>query len=189
MLRGALMLGLLAPVLVGCGSGVAAPAPPPSAAAQRANGPAAARPARRYGRVGHDAIPVLMYHVIARPPEGTPYPGLWTAPRAFAGQMAALQRAGFHGVTLDDAVEHWRRGLDLPAHPVVVSFDDGYAGQRRAAAPVLRRLRWPGVLDLEVHNLHVAGGLRPSDVRALLRDCWELASHTLTHPDLTTLAP
>ena len=191
MLRGALLLGLLVPVLAGCGGGSGTPASRPAPVARPAGGPAtgSARPPRRFGRPGRDAIPMLMYHVIAAPPAGTPYPGLWTAPRAFAAQMAALHRAGFHGVTLDDVVDHWRRGLVLPAHPVVVSFDDGYASQRRAAGPVLGRLGWPGVLNLEVHDLHVAGGLSAADVRALLRQGWELASHTLTHPDLTTLGP
>jgi peptidoglycan/xylan/chitin deacetylase (PgdA/CDA1 family) len=45
------------------------------------------------------------------------------------------------------------------------------------------------VLDLEVANLHVAGGLSARQVRALLADGWELAAHTLTHPDLTAVGP
>jgi peptidoglycan/xylan/chitin deacetylase (PgdA/CDA1 family) len=43
------------------------------------------------------------------------------------------------------------------------------------------------VLNLTVKNLHVSGGLSQFRVRRLLADGWELASHTLTHPDLPSL--
>ena len=99
--------------------------------------------------------------------------------------MRALARAGYSGVTLGQAWAAWHGGPGLPRHPVVVSFDDGYYSQYHAAAPVLRRLGWPGELNLEVHNLSVAGGLSATQVRTLLGQGWELAAHTLTHPDLT----
>jgi peptidoglycan/xylan/chitin deacetylase (PgdA/CDA1 family) len=68
---------------------------------------------------------------------------------------------------------------------VVVSFDDGYLGDYTHARPVLRGLGWPGVLNLAVHNV-MRGDLDPHQVRALIRDGWEIDSHTITHPDLTT---
>ena len=43
------------------------------------------------------------------------------------------------------------------------------------------------MLNLTVKNLHVSGGLSQFQVRRLLEDGWELASHTLTHPDLPSL--
>jgi peptidoglycan/xylan/chitin deacetylase (PgdA/CDA1 family) len=129
-----------------------------------------------------------MYHVIAAAPAtGTPYPELWVPPEAFAAQMKALKRAGYHGVTLSQMWDAWHGGPGLPRHPVVVSFDDGYTSQFRSAAPVLHRLGWPGVINLEVKNLHVAGGMNAREVRGLLARGWELASHTRTHPDVTTL--
>jgi peptidoglycan/xylan/chitin deacetylase (PgdA/CDA1 family) len=51
---------------------------------------------------------------------------------------------------------------------------------------VLSALGWPGVLNLELRNLG-RGGITSRQVRALLAAGWELASHTLNHPDLTTL--
>ena len=51
----------------------------------------------------------------------------------------------------------------------------------------MQRRSWPGVLNLTVKNLHVSGGFSQYKVRQLLADGWELASHTLTHPDLPGL--
>jgi peptidoglycan/xylan/chitin deacetylase (PgdA/CDA1 family) len=98
--------------------------------------------------------------------------------------MRGLAVAGFHGVTLSQAWAAWHGGPALPAHPVVVSFDDGYASQYTVAGAVLRKLGWPGVLNLETARLSARGGLTAARVRALLARGWELSSHTLTHPDL-----
>jgi peptidoglycan/xylan/chitin deacetylase (PgdA/CDA1 family) len=68
---------------------------------------------------------------------------------------------------------------------VVVSFDDGYAAQYTIAGRMLRRLGWPGVLNLQVDRVDARGGLTSAQVRTLVRRGWELSSHTFTHPDLT----
>jgi peptidoglycan/xylan/chitin deacetylase (PgdA/CDA1 family) len=128
-----------------------------------------------------------MYHVIATPKPGTPNAELWVPPRRFKAQLTRLARAGYRGVTLSQVWQAWHGGPGLPRHPVVVSFDDGYDDQYSVAAPFLRRLGWPGVLNLEVHNLHVAGGLTSRQVRTMIAAGWELDAHTLTHPDLTTV--
>lgn len=131
-------------------------------------------------------VPILMYHVIAPAPVSADYPELFVAPDRFEAQMRALARAGFHGVTLDRAVAAWDGTARLPRRPVVVSFDDGSLGQATRAAPVLRRLGWPGVLNLEVKNLG-PDGMPVHLARRLVRSGWQVASHTVDHPDLTAV--
>jgi peptidoglycan/xylan/chitin deacetylase (PgdA/CDA1 family) len=128
-----------------------------------------------------------MYHVVHGPPAGTPYPELWVPPRRFAEHMFMLRRHGYRGVTLDQVWQAWHGGPGLPAKPVVVSFDDGYLSQYQHAAKTLKALRWPGVLNLEVKNLGLAGGLTRRQLGAMARDGWEIDAHTITHPDLTTV--
>jgi peptidoglycan/xylan/chitin deacetylase (PgdA/CDA1 family) len=138
----------------------------------------------------HDRpVPILMYHVIAEPIANAPYPDLYVPREDFAAEMKWLDGHGYHAVTLRRVFDYWRTGEALPPHPVVVSFDDGYHSHYTSALPVLRALRWPGVLNLEVRNERHSWGLRPPLLRALVRAGWEIDAHTINHPDLTTLTP
>jgi peptidoglycan/xylan/chitin deacetylase (PgdA/CDA1 family) len=132
-------------------------------------------------------VPILMYHHIAPPGPSARLPALWVRPAAFAAHVRALRRAGYRAVTLGRVWDAWHGGRPLPRRPVVLSFDDGYADQVRHALPALRRARWPGVLNLALDFLPAMGGT--AAVRRLLAAGWEIDSHSLTHPDLTTLAP
>lgn len=131
------------------------------------------------------SVPIFMYHVLADPPDGAPFPGLFVRPADFRQHVAWLAKHGYQGVTLTDVWEHWHGGDALPPKPIVLSFDDGYTSIASVALPALRRIGWPGVLNLKVGNL--ADAIRPRDVRALVAAGWELGAHTITHPDLTSL--
>ena len=134
----------------------------------------------------HDRpVPILMYHVIAPPPADAAFPELFVLPSDFAAQMSWLAAHGFHAVTLHRVYDYWLHGSPLPPRPIVVSFDDGTLGQDVHAVPVLRRLHWPGVLNLKVNALHSRYTLPPWRVRHMLAAGWELDAHTITHPDLT----
>jgi peptidoglycan/xylan/chitin deacetylase (PgdA/CDA1 family) len=166
-------------------------APPLAAAPARhdraAHGAVPAAPVEVRGRAARRlAVPILTYHVVGTPAAGTPNERLWVGEHDFAVQMRALARAGYAAVTLRQAFDAWSGRGGFPRRPVVISFDDGYRDQFKNAFPVLRRLGWPGVLNLELRNLGPAG-ITPREVERLLAAGWELDSHTLTHPDLTAV--
>src|SRR4051812_14107325 len=130
-------------------------------------------------------VTILMYHRVGGPAPAGRGRRLWVSRRLFARQPPALGRGGYRAVTLDRVWRAWHGGGKLPARPVVLSFDDGYGGQYRHAAPALRRHGWPGVLNLELSRLGVPGGLGRAQVRRLVAAGWEVDAHSLTHPDLT----
>lgn len=152
-----------------------------------AGGGQSSRAATTAGATAARGVPILLYHQIAAAPPGARNRALYVSPSRFRRQIDALAAAGYHAVTLAQVWRHWHHGGKLPRKPVVVSFDDGYANQYTAAFPVLRRHGWPGVLNLQLDRVGVAGGLSRTRVRALLKARWELGDHTLTHPDLTTV--
>ena len=174
-------------VLAGCGGGDA-----PVKHATKQAGKGALKAERANGSLAPQAgsyrgpAPILMYHVVTAPPAGVAYAELWTPRETFRATIALLVRSGYHGVTLAQAWRAWHGGPGLPAHPVVISFDDGYLSHWTHAKPVLRAAGWPGVLNLEGKNIG-PGGLTRRQVRGLIAAGWEIDSHTLTHPDLRTL--
>lgn len=127
-----------------------------------------------------------MYHVIGPTPPQARLPGLYVSRRDFAAQLRWLANHGYHAVTLRSVLSYWGGREPLPPRPIVLSFDDGYREHFTNAAPLLRRHQWPGVLNLDYAQL-VDQELTGPMIRQLLADGWELASHTLTHPDLTTV--
>jgi peptidoglycan/xylan/chitin deacetylase (PgdA/CDA1 family) len=143
------------------------------------------------GQPGTEPVPILMYHVINPPPAGAPFPGLYVPTEEFAEQMRALAGAGFHAVTMDQLWAYWHEGIPLPAgKPIVLSFDNGYQSQYTNALPVLRRLGWPGVENLQLTGLPPSqGGLSQAQVRGLVAAGWELDTQGFSHADLITLDP
>jgi peptidoglycan/xylan/chitin deacetylase (PgdA/CDA1 family) len=141
------------------------------------------------GKPGDEAVPILMYHVIAAPPTGAPFPGLYVTPAEFAEQMQSLQSAGWHAVTLDELQANWRRGAGLGAgKPVVLTFDNGYQSQYTQALPVLRRLGWVADENMQLAGLPPSqGGLGEEEIRGLVAAGWELDTQGFTHADLIKL--
>jgi peptidoglycan/xylan/chitin deacetylase (PgdA/CDA1 family) len=133
-------------------------------------------------------VPVLMYHVIANPPASAQLPELYVDPKAFVRQMEWLKSQGFQGVSLNQVYDAWFSGGELPEKPVVVSFDDGYRSQYVYARPELRKLGWPGVLSAISGRIGQPNAeLSDAMVSQMIRDGWELDSHTIHHLDVTTL--
>ena len=141
------------------------------------------------GRPGTASVPILMYHVIAAPPAGAPFPGLYVPPAEFVEQMQALKSAGWRPVTLDQLRAYWRHGSRLPpGKPIVLTFDNGYHSQYSEALPVLKRLGWVADENIQLTGLPPSqGGLTDGEVRALINAGWELDTQGISHADLITL--
>jgi peptidoglycan/xylan/chitin deacetylase (PgdA/CDA1 family) len=143
----------------------------------------------RNGPLGRDAVPILMYHVIAPPPPGAPFPGLYVDPAQFAEQMQALEAAGWHAVTPDQVAAYWHEGRPLGAgKPIVISFDNGYQSQFTQALPILRRLGWVAEENIQLSGLPPSqGGLGQAEVRGMVNAGWELDTQGISHADLIAL--
>jgi peptidoglycan/xylan/chitin deacetylase (PgdA/CDA1 family) len=135
-------------------------------------------------------VPILVYHHVLAKAKGPPLLVMGVA--RFRAQLAYLAAHGYQAVTLRRVYDVWTGEGVLPAKPVVITFDDGYADQVRNAAPILRRYGWPAELDLISEALYLgsnapARSLTPDMVRGLLDAGWGLESHSVSHADLTQL--
>jgi peptidoglycan/xylan/chitin deacetylase (PgdA/CDA1 family) len=191
---GVALPAVVAIVVVALGSGGSAKKG--AGAARGASRPASTAPRTvttttpvRNGPRGHEAVPILMYHVIAAPPAGAPFPGLYVEPQLFAAEMRALKQAGWHAVTPDEVEANWREGRPLGSgKPIVVSFDNGYQSQYTQALPVLRRLGWQAEENIQLSGLPPSqGGLLQRQIRGMVAAGWELDTQGFSHADLITL--
>jgi len=162
------------------------------AAARSAGGtssPSATNTTATGGAPGTQPVPILTYHVIAAPPAGAPFPGLYVTPVEFSAQVQALKDGGWHAVTLDQLEAYWRRGVPLgPGKPVVLTFDNGYQSQYTQALPVLRSIGWVADENIQLTGLPPSqGGLSRTQVRGLVNAGWELDTQGISHADLITL--
>jgi peptidoglycan/xylan/chitin deacetylase (PgdA/CDA1 family) len=135
-------------------------------------------------------VPVLMYHEIADI-SATPDP-FAVSPRVFAEQLAYLREAGFTTLTAGALSAIVANGDgDLPARPVVLTFDDGYGDFYTQALPLLRQhgftatvfqtTGWVGKED-EAKRMLNWQELAESEQAGI-----EIGAHTCTHPQLDQL--
>jgi peptidoglycan/xylan/chitin deacetylase (PgdA/CDA1 family) len=139
-------------------------------------------------------VPILMYHAVATAPNDATRE-LSVAPEAFAEQMALIGDLGLTPVNTADLAASWRSGRSLPAHPLLITFDDGYEGVHRHALPVLAKHGFASTLFVStgwIKGAYDTGGgldtmLDWDQVRELAAADVEIGGHSHTHPQLDQL--
>lgn len=144
-------------------------------------------------------MPILMYHKVGTPPEGSRLKKLWVSQDEFRRQMGYLKRHNYTPVTLRRVAESINGGPPLPARAVVLTFDDGYRNNIENAFPILNEFGFSATLYIVVNAVgrdnfwHDPATetrlpmLSWDDVLALAKAGWDIGSHTLNHPRLTRL--
>lgn len=85
-------------------------------------------------------IPVLMYHYVSTPPADADIyrVDLSVPPALLAEHLDRLQAEGYTTISPYDLTEALQRGRELPAKPILITFDDGYRDNYDNAYPLLR---------------------------------------------------
>jgi peptidoglycan/xylan/chitin deacetylase (PgdA/CDA1 family) len=159
----------------------ATPAPPPPPVAGLApSGPA----------------PILMYHYVRAVDQAADPLGweLSVTPELFEQHMAALAQAGYSGVRMDLLARcmrgeggHVELPQPCPARPVALTFDDGYEDAFTAALPALQRHGFTATFYVVTEYVGQPGYMSWEQLAALRDAGMEIGSHSISHPDLTTL--
>lgn len=91
-------------------------------------------------------IPILMYHSISQ--NATPkFKPFTVSPRLFEDHMTYLSEHGYTPITVTQLIQtRGKKEAALPARPVVLTFDDGFADFFTDALSVLKRFGFPATL-------------------------------------------
>lgn len=134
-------------------------------------------------------VPILMYHYISEPPEGADKYrlDLSTSPALFQQQMAYLSDNGYEAVDLYDLTLAIVDKGQLPAKPVILTFDDGYRDNYENAFPVLRELGFNATFFVatEFIDQNNPDYMSWTMIEELAAAGMRIEPHSKTHPDLT----
>jgi len=140
-------------------------------------------------------VPILYYHRV----KDNISPRLGVSPKVFESQIEYLRRKNYRSVSFEELEKHILFGQSLPPHPVIISFDDGYADFFTHAYPILKRFgftatvflvsdyigkrsEWEGLKECEISPL-----LTRENIYRMLADGFHFGSHGRSHKKLTIL--
>jgi peptidoglycan/xylan/chitin deacetylase (PgdA/CDA1 family) len=131
-------------------------------------------------------VPVLLYHAVTEHPPAA-LERFTVRPDRFAEHVACLRDSGRAGLTVPELAACLEGRAPLPARPVLVTFDDGYAdfvdaAERLAAAGL------PATLYVTTGQLGAVGMLTRRQLRSL-GPTVEVGAHSRSHPRLDELPP
>jgi peptidoglycan/xylan/chitin deacetylase (PgdA/CDA1 family) len=99
-------------------------------------------------------VPIFMYHLVDQIPSPLIEPGLYawqvevgltTLPSQFNQEMAYAAKIKASSISLQRLDDYLLYGLPLPAHPFIVTFDDGRLSQWTNAVPILKKYGFTAV--------------------------------------------
>jgi poly-beta-1,6-N-acetyl-D-glucosamine N-deacetylase len=134
-------------------------------------------------------VPVIMYHDILPTKEVF----FDVTPDELEADLQLIQEHGLTPISLDQLVEHLSTGKQLPPKPIVLSFDDGYAGHYTHVLPLLQQYGYPAVFAIypaKVGRSFGRSSLTWEQLRKMAaHPLVTIASHSITHPsDLRELS-
>jgi peptidoglycan/xylan/chitin deacetylase (PgdA/CDA1 family) len=144
-------------------------------------------------------VPILAYHKV-NPNPGKNDMGLSITPADFDWEMNYLKDDGFHPVDLGAVIDHFQKGKQLPAKPIVITFDDGYQDNYRYAYPILKKYGLTATIfvitntvgginefDFKKHIQPQNKMLTWSQIKEMNANGITIGAHTLDHVHLTRI--
>lgn len=134
--------------------------------------------------VTHVILPIFMYHHVSSLPTRNLFNfNLTVTTDDFNKQLDWMQQQGYQSITMTELFDAFYYGKTLPAKPVILTFDDGYADVYTYALPALLAHHYRGVFYIITG---IIGGryLTWDQVRSLARAGMEIGAHTIHHASL-----
>lgn len=140
-------------------------------------------------------IPILMYHEVRdknsmdRFSKKTQYSNIVTKDD-FDQQISFLKENGFNAMSLDQLISHISgngRPANISPKSVLITFDDGYAGNYEFAFPILNKYELGATFFVVVNKMNEKEMLTWEQAKEMARHGMSIQSHTMSHPLLSQL--
>lgn len=131
-------------------------------------------------------IPILLYHRIDVSPINSRY---YVTPEKFEEQIQLLHDWEYTSITTEMLVKAITEGASLPPRPILITFDDGNLDNYTTAWPIMQKYGFTGVLYIVAGSIGTDKYMNADQIVEMYKAGWEIGSHSVSHPDLTTLAP
>ncbi|MDO5699578.1 MAG: polysaccharide deacetylase family protein [Dermatophilus congolensis] len=129
-------------------------------------------------------VPVLCYHQVrdwAGDDSQYTRENLVIPPAKLGEQLDAMKAAGYEAISPEQYYDHLTTGAELPAKPVLLSFDDGKDNQAGAAVAELRKRGMHGTFFIMSVVIGNSGWVTKADLKAMADAGMTIGSHTWDH--------
>ena len=138
-----------------------------------------------------NAVPVLMYHYVGDLPKGADATrrGLTVSAADFSAQLDYLQQKGYETITtaqLYGALSRDPTASQLPAHPVIITFDDGHSDVFTLGIPLLKAHGMVGSFAVITGFIGTSDYASWTQVIDAERAGMEVVSHSFNHIDFSS---
>jgi peptidoglycan/xylan/chitin deacetylase (PgdA/CDA1 family) len=149
------------------------------------------RPASAREIIKRATVPVLCYHQLrnwASSDSQYNRVNLICPPKYFRAHLDALAEDGWTAISPDRYLRHLTAGAELPAKPVILSFDDGSAGQAQEGLLQLTKRGMTGTFFVMTVVLGKPKWMSIRDIRRLADAGMTIGSHTWDHHAVSDLS-
>ena len=127
-------------------------------------------------------VPVLMYHrIVPFAQAGNSIRSLVVPPATFAAQLEALDKAGWHTITMATLANDLQAHIRPPAKTFVITIDDGWADGYTYALPIMHDYGFVATYFVIAGRIDKPGFLTSADLQALVASGDEIGDHTMDH--------
>lgn len=98
------------------------------------------------------SLPILLYHYISKA-QGS----IAVSPDSFAAHCKSMAKAGYRGISLEEAAAFLLNGEKLAPKSVLITFDDGYLDNYVHALPILHEYGHKGTVFAVIDRLEKKG--------------------------------
>ena len=130
-------------------------------------------------------VPSLMYHYVSWLPATDPNmdlrKDLTVSPVDFEAMLKFLRDNGYTTITAKDLWWSLDQTAALPAKPVMLTFDDGYADAYGVVLPLLKAYGMTGTFFVTVNLVDKPGYISRAQVRALADAGMDVEAHAMDH--------